>query len=607
MKVHFLRIILVMVGISLILSTQNTTLAQSNVSSWEHPAYDEWNSGFSPQTMITRENVDLLELKWVYHFRDSPEIFGAIPPEGIQTTPLVFEGIIYIASGYNELLAIEASTGRELWSFQPDIASYYEVSSWPERLATRSLTIHSGSIYIQTSECSIYGFALTTGERTFFLPRTCDHIPGNSGLYFAPFAPLFFENLLITRAQGNAFGGRGFVSAYDLTTKELAWRWFSAPPEGGDRTWGMAEAEKGNIEPFEGDWGNSDLIGGGTSWGLIAVDREEGKIFLLTGEPANQFDAALRPGPNLFSNSIVALEARTGEMLWYYQVGPHDINNHDPGWKVILAEIERGGVNAKVVISAAKSNFVYVLDAGTGKPIFEPSHVGPPNFNTINGNAENSANLTASQRQYLGAVFCPSQLGGVFSGLAFGYNTIFVPSQSICGTVVEERLQYKGQVIDGFRYQLVQDTPGNGSITAIDASSGEIKWELSIPNRMQSASLMVSGNVVYAIDRAGVAYAIDVDDGSIIWKIPLNALGSAGPSIGADARGEMLLLIPVGGSQLTNKRSGVLLAFGLPDELDSSTSLDLRDLVTTAALATAAISISYTVIARRKYHSERSA
>ena len=184
--------------------------------SWIHPGYDRWNSGFSPQNTITHENIRDLELKWVYQFRESPELDGAVPPEGIQTTPLIFQGIVYVASGYNELIAIETSSGRELWSFKPDISLYGGKSFWAGRLAIRSLTIHDGAVYIQTSDCSIYGLELTTGEILFSLLDTCKDIPGTSGKYFGTFAPIFFENLLITRAQGNAFGGRGFVSAYDM-------------------------------------------------------------------------------------------------------------------------------------------------------------------------------------------------------------------------------------------------------------------------------------------------------------------------------------------------------------------------------------------------------
>ena len=183
-------------------------LSQESYQNWRQPAYDEWNSGFSPQNTINRDNVRNLELKWIYNFKEPPELYGAIPPEGIQITPLIFNGIIYIASGYNELTAIVASTGREVWSFQPDLSTYREKPFWAGRLATGSLTIQDGAIYIQTSECSIYGFELTTGEMIFSLIDTCKDIPGNSGQYFGTFAPIFFEDLVITRAQGK--DGRGF-------------------------------------------------------------------------------------------------------------------------------------------------------------------------------------------------------------------------------------------------------------------------------------------------------------------------------------------------------------------------------------------------------------
>lgn len=453
---------------------------------------------------------------------------------------------------------------------------------------------------MQTSECSIYGFELTTGEIIFSLMDTCSNIPGNSGKYFGPFAPIFFEDLLITRAQGNAFGGRGFVSAYDVNTKGLVWRWFSVPPEGGEENWGANEASKGNIATYEGDWGDSNLIAGGTSWGLIALDEAEKRIYLLTGEPANQFDASLRPGPNLFTNSVVALDASTGEMIWYYQVTPHDINNHDPGWKAMLSEVEQEGVQKKVVIAAVKSNFVYVLDAESGNPIYPPVHIGSPNFNTINGNAGNNADMMASQRRYVGEVFCPSQLGGVFAAPAYAYNTIFIPTQNVCATVLEQKLDYKNQTIDGFRYRLLLDLPSNGTIYAVDASNGRLKWERFIPNRIQSAALIVSGGVLYSIDRAGVFYAIDAESGSIISEIPFNAIGSAGAAIGADARGEVKLFIAMGGSQLVGKKSGILVAMGLPSSPETGSSVDYRDVMAIGGFAIAVVSVAYAIRIRRR-------
>jgi len=573
---------------------------------WTHPAYDEWNSGHNPQNIINSDNVDNLELKWMYNFRIPPSFFvdyedGIVPPEGIQTTPLVYNGIVYVASGYNELIAIEASSGRELWTFSPDI-SQYTTTSWAKRLATRSLTIHENAIYYQTSECSIYGLDLYDGKIVFHLPNTCDNIPGTSGKYFGTFSPIFYDNLIITRAQGNAFGGRGFVSAYDLDTKELVWQWFSVPPEGGQTNWGKQDASKGNIEFYPDDWGYTDLIAGGTSWGLIAIDRDSGLLYLLAGEPSNQFDAALRPGPNLFSNSVIALNPLSGELVWYYQFSTHDVNNHDAGWKVILGNVDFDMGSKKVIMAASKSNDLYVLDALTGDPIYDPVHFGPPDYNTLNDNTESDSDMEASQLKYLDEKFCPSHLGGVFAGPAFLDNVIFIPSQNICASVFERKIFYKDEIIDGYVYRLDFSQITNGSVYAIDVSQRELKWQLDIPNRIQSAALVVSGDTLFLMDRSGTLHYIDSENGNVISSISFHALGSAGVSIGADSYGEMTLFVPVGGSQLFGTRSGSLLAFGISDNIENTSSFQsLRNTQTLFVIAifVSVISLIFALVTRR--------
>jgi len=287
-------------------------------------------------------------------------------------------------------------------------------------------------------------------------------------------------------------------------------------------------------------------------------------------------------------------------MIWYYQVGPHDISNYDPGWKVMLAEVEEEGRMKKVVIGGVRSNFVYVLDAETGEPIYDPVHLGPPNFNTLNENAGNMADMRASQRRYIGSIFCPSHLGGIFAAPAFAYNTIFVPSQNVCGTVVEERIEYKGMIIDGFRYELVLDPPTNGTIYAVDASSGRVKWETPIPNRIQSAALVVSGGLLYTIDSAGVFYVLDVETGSILKQIPFNAIGAAGVAIGGDATGGMMVVFAVGGSEFFDRGPGILIAMGLPSSENISPFIDYRDLVIVVSLGTVVILVAYIVTIRNR-------
>ena len=554
-----------------IISNIPAIISLEDAFDWKYSAFDKDNTGFSPQTVISKDNVMDLQLNWVYHFDGvGPLDDDIVPPEGIQTTPLIYQGIVYVATGYNEVYAINAKDGSPLWSFKPDINNFKNTEVWAKRLAMRSLTIHEDAIYVQTSECSIYGLDLMTGDVVFELPETCSKIPGNNGEYFSPFAPTFYKNLLITRAQGNAFGGRGFVSAYNLDTKDLVWQWFSSPPAGGELNWGYDQAKLGNILPFEDDWGYTNYIAGGTSWGLLAIDEESETLFLLTGEPANQFDAALRPGPNLFSSSIVALDINTGTLKWYYQMSTHDINNNDHGWKVVYTTILVDNVERKAIIAASKSNYLYVVDAQTGNLIHEPIHFGPDSYNLTNVNTENKSDMFASQTKYIGEIFCPSQLGGVFAGMSVANNVAYIPSQNVCGTVITRQLEYKGEVIDGYVYRLDLNRTTNGSIYAIDLSTTELKWQTNLTDRIQSASLIVSGGVLYSIDRSGVFYAIDIEDGSILTSIPFNSIGSAGPSIGADANGSMMIVFPIGGGTLTGNNPGILVSMSVSESSDSS-------------------------------------
>ena len=565
------KIILFAIILLFIISNIPAIISMEDSFDWKYSAFDKDNTGFSPQTVISKDNVMNLQLNWVYHFDGvDPLDDDIVPPEGIQTTPLIYQGIVYVATGYNEVYAINAKDGSPLWSFKPDINNFKNTEVWAKRLAMRSLTIHEDAIYVQTSECSIYGLDLMTGDVVFELPETCSKIPGNNGEYFSPFAPTFYKNLLITRAQGNAFGGRGFVSAYNLDTKDLVWQWFSSPPAGGELNWGYDQAKLGNILPFEDDWGYTNYIAGGTSWGLLAIDEESETLFLLTGEPANQFDAALRPGPNLFSSSIVALDINTGTLKWYYQMSTHDINNNDPGWKVVYTTILVDDVERKAIIAASKSNYLYVVDAQTGNLIHEPIHFGPDSYNLTNVNTENKSDMFASQTKYIGEIFCPSQLGGVFAGMSIANNVAYIPSQNVCGTVITRQLEYKGEVIDGYVYRLDLNRTTNGSIYAIDLSTTELKWQTNLTDRIQSASLIVSGGVLYSIDRSGVFYAIDIEDGSILTSIPFNSIGSAGPSIGADANGSMMIVFPIGGGTLTGNNPGILVSMSVSESSDSS-------------------------------------
>jgi len=504
-------------------------------SNWMHPAYDARNSGFSPQSVINKDNLNSLELKWIFQV---PGFFGTVPgagdfgfeiphvPTGIQTVPLVVNGIVYIANDFNGLFAIRAESNDLLWRFSPPIATFGEKPWWNRVFAQHGIDYYDGKVWMQASDCTIYGLDPINGDKLVEIPETCSNIPGNTGVYFGSFAPIFYNNLLITRPSGGAgsTGERGFIAAYDINTEELVWRWFVVPPTGGDPNWDFAEASKGNIEPFVGDWGNNDIVGGGSVWSLIALDEESQTIYFPTTAPTVDLDASLRPGPNLFSSSIVALDVLTGEMKWYYQIVPHDINVHESRWSIILAEIDFQGSKRKVVIAGAKTNLVHVIDAESGDPIYDPVRVGPRSRNSVNVDAGNEADLQASQRDLVRQQVCPGFQGGIDSAPAFADNTIFVATQTFCTSFIEEEGHpFKGREVDIIAHVAGPGYygsyhPGNSSLYAIDASNGRIKWVYEIENRQQYGAVTTSGGVVFVPDRLGVVHGVDAESGELIRK-----------------------------------------------------------------------------------------
>ncbi len=544
--------------------------AQKTGFSWERAAFDERNTNFSPQNVINKDNVNKLEFRWLYQVPADPFTIPYVAPsQGLQTSPLIVNGLLYISTYYNRLIALNLETGAEVWRYQVNATSFEGKKHWWPVLAQKDIHYHDGNIYMLASDCTVYVFDAQSGEVQWTLPEICADIPGNTGKYFGEHAPIVFKDKLIVRASTQEGGGRGFIAAYDLASRKLLWRWFSVPLSGGDPNWGLKDAEKGNIKPYPGDWGTSDLIGGGAIWTLIATDEEDNALYFGTGSSPDSFDAALRPGPNLFADSIVSLNANTGELRWYYQTNTHAMHGHEPGWSIVLANAEISGQQRKVVMAATKNDHVYVLDAKTGKPVYEPVKIGKPYENIINDNAGNNADMTASQKLLLGKIWCPGVNGGVESPPAFDGKILYFATQRVCGMLSEGPVTYKGKVINGYIYGAAPGARQNSSLYAFDVSTGKVKWIFEMPNRYQSATVVISGGVVYAIDRAGYMYALNAENGQLLRRWAWGALGAAGVTIGATARGEMFLLAPSGGGQLGTSTQGVITAWALPQGLTS--------------------------------------
>src|SRR5712692_3867257 len=226
---------------------------------WTGPAYDSSNTNNDPQNVINSGNAQNLEIQWIYQVQVNPfSIPGSAPALGIETTPLVVGGYVFFATPYNRLIALNAANGHELWHLQVNMSKFVNDPWWSEAYTISSISYYDGTVYMMASDTSVYAVNALTGDLQFVISNTAANIPGNTGTYFGEKAPLVYKNEIIVRASTTDYGGRGFVAAYDLSSKALLWRWYSVPPSGGQSNWDV-NATLGNVQPYQGDWGTNSL------------------------------------------------------------------------------------------------------------------------------------------------------------------------------------------------------------------------------------------------------------------------------------------------------------------------------------------------------------
>jgi alcohol dehydrogenase (cytochrome c) len=560
-----------------IVHAQQAATPTSNFN-WPASAYDYQNSNNSPQTDINVKNVGSLELRWIYQIPVNPySIPGAPPALGVETQALVRNGITYIATPYNRVIALNTATGAVVWSYQVNMTQFIGEKWWAGAYVISGISLYNQSLYLMSSDTTVYALDANTGKVQWTLPPVAANIAGNTGTYYGEKAPILVGDNLIVRASTTDYGGRGFVAAYNVNTRNMSWIWYSVPPSTGDPNWDAGQCQApchGNIAPYQNDWGSTSqsqsLAGGGAAWGLMAVDNKTGVVYFSTGHPSDGYEAALRPGPNLFTDSLVALNTTSGKMIWYYQYTSHDITEHEGGWSVNLATIAVNGTSQQVVIQGTKGSQIFVVNAATGRLVYKPVFIGPPAENAWNDGLTTSttppANLTASQALFgNNKRICPGPDGGIEMSPAIAGNTLYVATQNACGIMTAGPYPYKGSIIQGYIYNGDPSASQSSTLYAINLSTGQALWQYDMPNRYQGSSAVVSGGVVYVVDRGGIMYEITAQNGTLINSLSLGGVGAAGVSLARDISRSacMMVFAPAGGGDLPNATPGVVAAYWL--------------------------------------------
>ena len=474
---------------------------------------------YSSLKQIDPANAAALTLHWIF----------PMPQLGLEATPLVVDGVMYF-SGQNQAYALDALTGRQIWKYSrpptPGLVGDASVGT------NRGVALLSDKIFVTTDNAHLLALNRLTGSVVWeiVMPEQREH-------YGSTVAPLIVKNTVIAGVSGGDWGMRGFIACYDTETGKLLWRHWTLPAEGepGIETWGK----------------NPPLLSGGSTWLTGSYDPETDTLYWPTGNPFPDSDDRSRPGDNLYTDCILAMDPQTGALKWYFQFTPHDTADRDAAEPPVLIDTVYRGEPRKLLLHADRNGFFYVLDRTTGKLLLAKSFLKQLNWATgigLDGRprlAEHAASELTRERK------CPDNAANWSS-------TAFSPVARLYYVMTLEACHVP-EPSDGSEAAHAPKPPER-YLRAIDIDSGNIAWEIPQPGpvilKTWSGVLATASGIVFYSAPNGAFVAVDQRKGKTLWHFDTN-VGMKGPP----------MTYAVGGKQFVAVTAGsVLLSFALPSK-----------------------------------------
>ena len=482
---------------------------------------------FSNLTQITPENAKDLTLKWVFQARSL---------EKHEVTPLVVDGVMYTVQGINDVVALNAVTGKPIWihSYKPSPETHNCCGQ-----LTRGLAILGDKIFLAGLDTRLIALDAKTGKEVWNV-----QVSDPKEKYAFTHAPLAIKDKIIEGPSGGEYGIRGYVAAFDANSGKELWRFNTVPGpnEPGNETWA----------------GDSWKHGGGPIWVTGSYDPETNLTFWGVGNPGPDWNGDGRLGDELYSCSVIALDADTGKLKWHYQFSPHNEFDWDSVQVPVLADFEWNGRPRKLMLWANRSGVFYVLDRTTGEFL-----LGKPfaKTNWVAGFDEKGRPIRTP-----GVV--PTKEGTLVypgnQGATNWYNPSYSPKTGLFYIPTWENSSttyfkdqeppefHSGQSFYGVFPKVGDQGAGfYSAVRAIDPQTGEKKWDyrLSAPST-EAGILTTAGNVLFSGGRDGAFYALDARDGKLLWETNLGPSVSAGPMTFA-VDGKQYVSIQAGSSLFT--------------------------------------------------------
>lgn len=473
---------------------ESELLAKPPGANWVSYNGDYTGRRYSSLSQITPENVSRLRAQWVFHSRNS---------QRLEVTPVVVNGVMYVTSG-NDAYALDARTGRVLWSHtRPLTSGLIEDASAHHN---RGVAVWHSRVYMETDDAHLLCLDVRSGNVIWDV-RFGDikENPANG----ATSAPLIVNGKVIVAPVGGDAGVRGRIDAFDAETGKPVWHFWTIPGPG---------------EKNFGTWGEGDSWkhGGATGWMPGTYDAETNTLFWGTGNPGPDFEGSARPGDNLYSDCVVALDPDTGKLKWYFQFTPHDLYDYDAVETPVLIDGTYKGLPWKLLVEANRNGFIYVLDRTNGK--FLGGSLFDESVNWAKGiDAKGRPIKTGVVPTPGGTKICPGIVGST-NWFSPSYNPqthlfYFMALRSCNITRANPQPFVKGESYYNTGVQRIPGERGMKTLVAYDVDSGKIAWRYAQvgEGRSWAGTMTTAGGLVFFGDDAESFEAVDAQTGAPLW------------------------------------------------------------------------------------------
>ncbi|MFL5433118.1 MAG: pyrroloquinoline quinone-dependent dehydrogenase, partial [Myxococcales bacterium] len=529
-------------------SQEMLNAAAGDERNWLHPNKDYTQTRYSKADQINTGNVKKLRPAFV---------FQTAVVESMETSPIVVDGVMYVTTSYDHVYAVDATSGQELWHYKHPMGAVTTFCCGPNN---RGVAVLGDKLFLGTLDAKLVALDNKTGKMSW-QTQIADPEKG----YSETMAPAAVDGKVLIGTNGGEYGIRGFVKAFDAETGKLLWTFYTIPDQGSEGVWATQDAtghemhrdiaaEKAQLDKAGRKF--ESTLGGGV-WMTPTVDLKTRTVFFAVGNPSPDLYGTERPGDNLYTDSLVAIDLDSGKYKWHYQYIAHDVWDLDAVSPAILVDAkDKTGKVVPAVIHAGKTGHVYVHDRNDGKLIRFSDAMVPQ---------EGRWTLPSSkgERMALGAN------GGVeWSPMAYSPKLELAYAVNLVQpmTYHVEPAQYPdGKLWLGGAFKTIPNEPQTGNVTAVDVHTGKLAWQVKTDQPMIGGITATAGDLVFTGEGNGLFKAYNAKTGELLWSFQCGA-GVNAPPVTYMVDGKQYVAVAAGGNtQIDFKRGNSVLVFSLAE------------------------------------------